>query len=57
MASIDERNETNRLAGIEAQLGDIKDELQLQRVQQIGLASMMVILAYGLYKVGKLIVQ
>lgn len=55
MASIDDRNMTNQFKGLEAQLSEVHDEIKLQRAQLIGLASMMMLLGLGLYKMAKVI--
>jgi hypothetical protein len=49
---IDERNTDNRLASIQAELEGLRTEIQLQRAQYIGLGAALLLIAYGLYKVG-----
>jgi hypothetical protein len=49
---IEDRNTDNRLASIEARLEGLQTEIQLQRAQYIGLGAALLLIAYGLYKVG-----
>jgi hypothetical protein len=55
MEKIDERNIVNRLKGIEEQLGSIGTEQKLQRTQMVGLLTTMVLLGFGLYKLGRMV--